>query len=103
MFVVVVNIDDLEEGSTDDEGEDGLDLSNMFDEVPQDTDNVIETIDALQQELFFPVTQSPVVSPAAVTTPKQSDIATEKPSEKPVKRQLKWHQRKRLALLQAGH
>ena len=34
MFVVV-NIDGDEEGSTDDEGEDSLDLSNMFDEIPQ--------------------------------------------------------------------
>ena len=60
------HVDDLEEGSTNDEGEDGLDLSNMFDEVPQDTDDVIETIDALEQELFSPVTPSPAVSPAAV-------------------------------------
>ena len=87
MFVVVVNVDDVEEGSTDDEGEDSLDLSNMFDDIPQDTDDVIETIDALQQELFSPVTPSPVVSPAAVATPQQptkklSDIPTEKPSEK---------------------
>ena len=54
MFFVVVNIDDDEEGSTDDEGEDSLDLSNMFDEIPQDTEDIIETIDALQQDLFSP-------------------------------------------------
>ena len=88
MFVVV-NIDDDEEGSTDDEGEDGLHLSNMFDEIPQDTDDIIETIDALQQDLFSRMTPSPVVSPSAVATPqqpqepteKQSDIPTKKPSE----------------------
>ena len=62
MFVVVVNADDDEEGSTDDEGEDGLDLSNMFDEIPQDTDDIIETIDALGQDLLAPLTPSPVAT-----------------------------------------
>ena len=71
MFVVVVNIDDDEEGSTNDEGEDGLDLSNMFNEIPQDTEDIIETIDALQQDLFSPMTPSPVVSPSAVATPQE--------------------------------
>ena len=47
MMFVVVNTDDDEEGSTDDEGEDGLDLSNMFDEIPQDTDDIIETIETI--------------------------------------------------------
>ena len=59
MFVVVVNADDDEEGSTDDEGEDGLDLSDMFDEIPKDTDDIIETIDALEQDLFPPLDTKP--------------------------------------------
>ena len=88
MFVVV-NVDNDEEGSTDDEGEDGLDLSNMFDEIAQDTNDIIETNDALQQDLFSPMTPSLVVSPSAVATPQQpqeptktqSDIPTKKPSE----------------------
>ena len=85
MFVVV-NIDGDEEGPTNDEGEDSLDLSNMFDEIPQDTDDIIETIDSLQQDLFSPITPNPVVSPSAVATPqepteKQSDIPTKRPSE----------------------
>ena len=82
MFVVV-NVDDDEEGSTNDEGEDGLDLSNMFDEIPQDTDDIIKTIDALQQDVFSPVTPSPVAAPQQPQEPtkKQPDIPTEKPSE----------------------
>ena len=82
MFVVVVNADDDEEGSTDDEGEDGLDLSNMFDEI-QDTDDIIETIDALGQDLFAPLTPSPVATQQQPQEPtkKQSDIPTKKPSE----------------------
>ena len=77
MFVVV-NADDDEEGSTDDEGEDGLDLSNMFDEIPQDTDDIIETIetiDALEQDLFPPLTPSPVA------TQQQPQDSTEKQSD----------------------
>ena len=88
MFVVVVNADDDEEGSTNDEGEDGLDLSNMFDEIPQDTDDIIETIetiDALEQDLFPPLTPSPVATQQQPQEPteKQSDIPTKKPTEKP--------------------
>ena len=85
MFVVVVNADDDEEGSTDDEGEDGLDLSNMFDEIPQDTDDIIETIDALEQDLFPPLTPSPVATQQQPQEPteKQSDIPTKKPTKKP--------------------
>ena len=63
MFVFVVNVDDVEEVSTNDEGEDGLDLSNMFDKIPPDTNEVIETIDILQQHLFSLITPSPVPSP----------------------------------------
>ena len=83
MFVVVVNADYEEEGSMDDEGEDGLDLSNMFDEMPQDTDDIIETIDALEQDLFPPLTPSPVATQQQPQEPtkKQSDIPTKKPSE----------------------
>ena len=51
---------DVEEGSTDDEGEDGLDLFNVFDDVPQYTDAIIDTIYALDQHLFTPVTPSPI-------------------------------------------
>ena len=51
---------DVEEGLTDEEGEDSLDLSNVFDEVPQDTDEIIDTIDAFDQHLFTPVTPSPI-------------------------------------------
>ena len=86
MFVVVVNVDDDEEGSTDDEGEDVLDLSKMFDEIPQDTDNIIETIDALQQDLFSPMTPSPVVSPSAVATQQQPQEPTKKQSDIPTKK-----------------
>ena len=79
MMFVVANADDDEEGSTDDEGEDGLDLSNMFDEIPQDTDDIIETIetiDALEQDLFPPLTPSPVAAQQQPqdSTKKQSDI-----------------------------
>ena len=86
MMFVVVNADDDEEGSMDDEGEDGLDLSNMFDEIPQDTDDIIETIetiDALEQDLFPPLTPSPVATQQQPqdSTEKQSDIPTKKPSE----------------------
>ena len=83
MFVVVVNADDDEEGSTDDEREDGLDLSDMFDEIPQDTDDIIETIDALEQDLFPLLTPSPVATQQQPqdSTEKQSDIPTKKPSE----------------------
>ena len=63
---------DVEEGSTDDEGEDGLDLSNVFDDVPQDTDAIINTIDALDQHLFTPVTPSPI--PERSTTTKEKQI-----------------------------
>ena len=67
---------DVEEGSTDDEGEDGLNLSNVFDDIPQDTDAIIDTIDALDQHLFTPVTPSP--------TDDRSTTTKDKPIEKSV-------------------
>ena len=63
---------EVEEGSTDDEGEDGLDLSNVLDDVPQDTDAIINTIDALDQHLFTPVT--PSLIPERSTTTKEKQI-----------------------------
>ena len=72
----VVQGNDVEEGSTDDEGEDGLDLSNVFNDVPQDTDAITDTIDALDQCLFPPVTPSPI--------PDRSTTTKDKPIEKSV-------------------
>ena len=72
----VVQENGVEEGSTDDEGEDGLDLSNLFDDVPQDTDTINDTIDALDQHLFTPVTPSPI--------PDRSTTTKDKPTEKSV-------------------
>ena len=68
---------DVEEGSTDDEGEDGLDLSNVFDDVPQDTDAIIDTIEELDQHLFTPVNPSPI--------PERSTTTKDKPIEKSVR------------------
>ena len=71
MFVIAVNTDDDEEGSTDDEKEKmvWIYLTCLM-RYHMDTDDIIETIetiDALEQDLFAPLTPSPVAHTTTAT------------------------------------
>ena len=102
MFVVV-NVDDDEEDSTNDEGEDSLDLSNMFDEMPQDTDDITETIDALAAKTCFPPWHQAQLFHLLQLLHHNSHKSQLKISlTYQLKSQVKQHQKNPLALLQAG-